>query len=65
MMKQTDDSLIKPSINEMTREEILSTFDRYKFRDEIGHDLLNCVHFQQLVDCAIRPRCNGNIEPQE
>lgn len=35
-------------------EKILARFDRYKFRDEIGHDLVNCVEFQQLVKGYLR-----------
>jgi hypothetical protein len=31
----------------------------------MGHDLLNCVHFQQLVECAIESQSCGHEQPHD
>ncbi|AZT26877.1 hypothetical protein HAY23_004537 [Salmonella enterica] len=57
-MKHTDDPLDKNPLKEMNKEEIFSLFAGYEFRDQHGHDLLNCVHFEQLVELATTvPTC--------
>jgi hypothetical protein len=52
-------------VSEMDKDGIIATFDRYKFRDFMGHDLLNCAHFQQLIECAIQSRACGDTSPQQ
>lgn len=36
MMKHTYDSLNKPSISEMNKDEIFAIFERYKFQNQMG-----------------------------
>lgn len=52
-------------VSEMCKDEIISTFARYEYRDLMGHDLLNCVHFQQLIECAMLPCTCGDLSPQQ
>lgn len=52
-------------VSEMDKDEIVATFERYKYRDKMGHDLLNCVHFQQLVECAIESQSCGHEQPHD
>jgi hypothetical protein len=44
-----------------SREEILKLFERYGFKDELGHPLTRCVDFLALVDAA----CAGRKEEGE
>lgn len=37
------------------REQILAIFVQYDFKDALGHSLLNCLDFQELVDRAVGP----------
>lgn len=37
----------------MNREEIIARFEKYDFRDPLGHPLVNCLDFQMLLDQAI------------
>lgn len=37
----------------MNREEIIARFEKYGFRDKLGHPLLGCLDFQILVDQAV------------
>lgn len=46
MKQQTDDACILPH----DKDEINAIFRRYDFRDELGHPLLLCSEFVQLVD---------------
>lgn len=39
-------------LQSLSKDEILALFDRYRFRDEYGHDLLYCQDFQDLVEMA-------------
>ncbi len=39
---------------EMTKEEIVAYFNRYDFKDELGHRLELCGDFLDLVDFAKR-----------
>ncbi len=41
----------------MTREEIIARFEKYDFRDQHGHPLVNCLDFQMLIDEMV-----GNAE---
>lgn len=55
-MKQECDAFKNILFSEMSKEEIYALFDRYKFKDQHGHDLLNCFEFTQLVDHVIASR---------
>jgi hypothetical protein len=35
-----------------TRDEVVEIFRRYEFRDAIGHDLLFCADFLELLELA-------------
>jgi Na+-translocating ferredoxin:NAD+ oxidoreductase RnfC subunit len=55
-MKQECDAFKNILFSEMSKEEIYALFDRYKFRDQHNHDLLNCLEFTQIVDHVIASR---------
>lgn len=63
-MKQKYDAFKDIPFGEMSKEEIYALFDRYKFRDQHDHDLLNCFEFRQIVDYTLTPReypVKGNV----
>lgn len=55
-MKQECDAFKNILFSEMSKEEIYALFDRYNFRDQHDHDLLNCFEFTQIVDHVIASR---------
>lgn len=46
------------------REKIYGIFRRYKFEDALGHPLLNCVEFIQLVNGYCEKRQDKAKEPE-
>ncbi len=40
-------------ISKMSREEIFRLFAWYNFKDELGHEIINCRDFIELVELAI------------
>lgn len=48
-MNDTKDS--PPIYCVMSKEDILKHFNKYDFRDTLGHPLCNCVDFLYLLEC--------------
>ena len=48
--------LFRLDITTATDEEIVALFERYDFKDPLGHPLINCVPFIKLVERATRER---------
>jgi hypothetical protein len=54
MSTQTERPSLKP-IAELTREELFALFQWYDFKDPLGHALINCQDFIELVERAVEP----------
>ncbi|SSY81066.1 Uncharacterised protein [Alysiella crassa] len=52
-MKHNEVAWCKPLEN-MTENEIIAHFERYGFRDEMGHELTLCRDFLDLVALAAK-----------
>ena len=39
-------------MSEMSREEIIEIFKKYNFVDPLGHEMVNCVDFHELLELA-------------
>jgi hypothetical protein len=42
-------------VESMTKEEIIELFERYNFRDTIGHSLMMCEDFNVLLNKRLKP----------
>jgi hypothetical protein len=49
-----DDS--RDRVRRLSEQEIIQLFKRYNFRDEIGHPLIHCVDFNELLKMAMECR---------
>ena len=52
------------SIRKMSRAEILRLFAWYDFKDVLGHEIINCQDFLELVELAISPANKGEFQNQ-
>lgn len=59
MMKHDEVARSNPLEN-MTEKEIIAHFARYDFRDELGHELILCRDFLDLVSMV-----SGSLKTQE
>lgn len=59
MMKHDEVAQSNPLEN-MTEKEIIAHFARYDFRDELGHELILCRDFLDLVSMV-----SGSLKTQE
>lgn len=59
MMKHDEVARSNPLEN-MTEKEIITHFARYDFRDELGHELILCRDFLDLVSMV-----SGSLKTQE
>lgn len=45
--------MIENSLNGLSKDEIVAVFEKYDFKDAIGHNLTMCLDFLDLIDLAI------------
>lgn len=53
---------LQGKVKDMSRAEIMSLFERYDFRDENGHPLVNCKDFICLVERATEVKAEKSGE---
>ncbi len=51
-------------ISKMSRAEIFQLFAWYDFKDKLGHELVNCQDFAELVELAFSSGAKDDIRNQ-